>query len=83
MTLVILQTEIVLIRLLTEVTSASKSGKFVLLALLDGSVAFDTVDDDWLIERLDTMYNTCGLQDLAYTIQLSYIQSSEVPLTYV
>ena len=53
-------TETVLIRLLSDVFSAMDSGDVTLLALLDVSAAFDSVDHDILLERLRRSFGVLG-----------------------
>jgi hypothetical protein len=49
-------TETALLRVLSDLTAAIESGKLALLALLDMSAAFDTVDHDILQQRLENTY---------------------------
>ena len=53
-------TETVLVRLLSDIFSAMDRGEVTLLALLDVSAAFDSVDHDILLERLQMTYDMNG-----------------------
>jgi len=57
-------TETALLRVLSDIYSAIDQDQVSLLALLDVSAAFDTVDHRVLLEHLSTSY---GLSGLAYT----------------
>ena len=63
-------TETAVLRVLSDIYSAIDQDRVSLLALLDVSAAFDTVDHGILLERLSTSY---GLSGLAYTWLESYI----------
>ena len=58
-------TETAVLRVLSDIYSAIDQDQVSLLALLDVSAAFDTVDHGILLERLSTSY---GLSGMAYTI---------------
>ena len=62
--------ETALLRVLLNLTSALKSGKLPLLSLLDMSAAFDTVDHEILLRRLDATY---GIQNGALMWIVSYL----------
>jgi len=53
-------TETVLVRLLSDIFTAMDSGEVTLLALLDVSAAFDSVDHDLLLERLRRSFGIQG-----------------------
>ena len=84
-------TETDLLRLLSDLTFAVESGRIALLALLDMSAAFDTVDHSILLCRLDKTY---GIRDGALRWIESYLtdrtqqvciqgtSSNDVPLLY-
>ena len=63
-------TETAVLRVLSDIYSAIDQDQVSLLALLDISAAFDTVDHGILLERLSTSY---GLSGMAYTWLESYI----------
>ena len=63
-------TETAVLRVLSDIYSAIDQDQVSLLALLDVSAAFDTVDHGILLERLSTSY---GLSGMAYTWLESYI----------
>ena len=63
-------TETAVLRVLSNIYSAIDQDQVSLLALLDVSAAFDTVDHGILLERLSTSY---GLSGMAYTWLESYI----------
>jgi hypothetical protein len=63
-------TETALLRLLSDLTAAVESGKLALLALLDMSAAFDTVDHNILQQRLDRTY---GIRHAALKWITSYL----------
>ena len=50
-------TETALLRVKTDIMKASDKGKVVCLVLLDFSAAFDTVDDEVLLHRLEQDYS--------------------------
>ena len=54
-------TETVVLDVLSDVYAASDSGKITLLGLLDQSAAFDVVDHDILLKRLDHCFGIRGL----------------------
>ena len=66
-------TETAVLRVLSDIYSAIDQDQVSLLALLDVSAAFDTVDHGILLERLSTSY---GLSGMAYTWLESYIDWS-------
>ena len=53
-------TETVLVRLLSDIFLAMDSGDVMLLALLDVSAAYDSVDHDILLERLRRSFGVRG-----------------------
>ena len=53
-------TETTILRVLSDIYSSIDQGQVVLLALLDVSVAFDTVDHDILLERLSKSFGIAG-----------------------
>jgi len=53
-------TETLLIRLLSDINQAMDSGRVTLLALLDVSAAFDSVDHQILLTRLAASYGISG-----------------------
>ena len=63
-------TETAVLRVLSDIYSAINQDQVSLLALLDVSAAFDTVDHGIFLERLSTSY---GLSGMAYTWLESYI----------
>ena len=63
-------TETAVLRVLSDIYSAIDQDQVSLLALLDVSAAFDTVDHGILLEHLSTSY---GLSGMAYTWLESYI----------
>ena len=67
-------TETAVLRVLSDIYSAIDQDQVSLLALLDVSAAFDTVDHGILLERLSTSY---GLSGMAYTWLESYITGRE------
>ena len=55
-------TETAVLRVLFDIYSAIDQDQVSLLALLDVSAAFDTVDHGILLERLSTSYGLSGMQ---------------------
>ena len=53
-------TETAILRVLSDIYSSIDQGQVVLLALLDVSTAFDTVDHDILLERLSKSFRITG-----------------------
>ena len=53
-------TETAILRMLSDIYAAIDHGRVVLLALLDVSAAFDTVDHDILLERLSVSFGVTG-----------------------
>jgi exonuclease III len=53
-------TETSVVRLLSDIVGECEKGKLVLLCLLDMSAAFDTVDHDILMQRLDLCFGVRG-----------------------
>ena len=49
-------TETSLLRFMSDLVSAVESGKLALMSLLDMSAAFDTVDHDKLLQKLNCIY---------------------------
>lgn len=54
-------TESAVLKVLSDIFSAIDQGNVALLALLDVSAAFDTVDHEILLQRLSTSYGISGL----------------------
>ena len=84
-------TETALLRLLSDLTSAVESGRIALLALLDMSAAFDTVDHSILLRRLDKTHGIRGgtlrwiesyLTDRTQRVCIQGTSSNDVPLLY-
>ena len=53
-------TETAVLKVLSDILLALDSGKLALLSLLDLSAAFDSVDHDMLLQRLQTSYGLGG-----------------------
>ena len=53
-------TETAVLRVLSDILRAIDNGDLALLTLLDLSAAFDTVDHDTLLRRLETSYGLGG-----------------------
>src|SRR6218665_2661595 len=53
-------TETLLLRLLSDVYAANDSSQLTLLALFDVSAAFDTVDHEILLKRLNVSFGFSG-----------------------
>ena len=53
-------TETALLKVVSDMSDAMDSGKLTLLGMLDISAAFDTVDHDILIARLQASYGLSG-----------------------
>jgi hypothetical protein len=53
-------TETAVLRVLSDILLAVDRGDVAALALIDLSAAFDTVDHDTLLRRLETTYGICG-----------------------
>ena len=66
--------ETAVLRVLSDIYSAIDQGQVSLLALLDVSAAFDTVDHGILLDRLSTSY---GLSGMVYAWLESYITGRE------
>ncbi len=64
-------TETVLIKIINDIRFNSDSGKISVLVLLDLSAAFDTVDHNILLERLE---NWVGLSGMALKWLRSYLE---------
>ncbi len=64
-------TEIALIKIINDIRFNSDSGKISVLVLLDLSAAFDTVDHNMLLERLE---NWVGLSGMALKWFRSYLE---------
>ena len=84
-------TETLLIRLLSDFHQAMDDGKVTLLALLDVSAAFDTVDFDILLRRLSLSFGIKGealrwfdsfLHERSYSIQIGTARSPWYPVLY-
>ena len=63
-------TETLLTKIFNDIMISGNSGQVTMMVLLDLSAAFDTIDHDILIERLDKTY---GIQDTALKWFKSYI----------
>ena len=63
-------TETLLTKIFNDIMISGNSGQVTMMVLLDLSAAFDTIDHDILIERLDKTY---GIQDTALKRFKSYI----------
>ena len=63
-------TETAVLRVLSDILLSVDSGDVAALILLDLSAAFDTVDHDILLQRLQT---TFGINDVAYRWIRSYL----------
>jgi hypothetical protein len=63
-------TETALLRVLNDLLTACDDGQVSVLILLDLSAAFDTIDHDILLHRLE---HTFGIQDLALSFFRSYL----------
>ena len=59
------------LRVLNDLLTASDSGSVSILTLLDLSAAFDTIDYNILLTRLES---TFGIRDLALSFFRSYLQ---------
>ena len=65
-------TETALLRVLSDILAAVDRGDFAALVLLDLSAAFDTVDHDILLQRLQTSF---GIRGTAVKWFQSYLTS--------
>ena len=64
-------TETAVLRVFSDLVAASDAGNISLMALLDLSAAFDTVDHDILLRRLESDF---GLSGSAHLWLQSYLQ---------
>ena len=53
-------TETAVLKIVSDALSAAEKGEVMLLGMLDMSVAFDTVDHDILLKRLQMSFGICG-----------------------
>ena len=84
-------TESALIRVFNDILLANDSGDYVILVLLDLTSAFDTVDHDILVARLQHLVGICGsaldwfrsyLADRTMCVQVAGSESQIAPLSY-
>ena len=84
-------TETAVLRMLSDIFAAIDRGRVVLLALLDVSAAFDTVDHDILLERLSTSFGVTGqvhewirsfLTSRSHSVRLGNSSSLSSPIRY-
>ena len=84
-------TETALLKILSDLITAVDSVQLALLSLLDMSAAFDTVDHDILLQRLDGTYGIRGevlkwfsayLSGRAQAVHINGTSSPEIPLKY-
>ena len=84
-------TETALLRVLNDIYCITDSGNCVILLLLDLTAAFDTVDHDILLSRLEHWVGIRGtaldwfrsyLIDRTFSVSLVDLESSSAPLTY-
>ena len=84
-------TESALLRVFNDILLANDCGDHVILVLLDLTAAFDTVDHNILISRLQHLVGICGialewfksyLADRTLCVRLADFESSSAPLSY-
>ena len=84
-------TETALLRVFNDILLANDSGDYVVLVLLDLTAAFDTVDHDILVSRLQHLVGICGtalewfrsyLADRTMCVSLGGSESRSAPLSY-
>ena len=84
-------TESALIRVFNDILLANDLGDYVILVLLDLSAAFDTVDHNILIARLQHLVGICGsaldwfksyLSDRTMCVNVAGSESRPAPLSY-
>jgi hypothetical protein len=63
-------TETALLKVLNDLLSSVDNGNAVILALLDQSTAFDTIDHSILLDRLSDRF---GVSSLAFALFTSYL----------
>jgi hypothetical protein len=83
-------TETATLKVASDVFNAADTGRVTILALLDLSAAFDTVDHDILVRRLETTYGIGGavlrwmcsfLSGQSQVVHFAGQQSAQLPLT--
>jgi len=84
-------TETALLKIVSDITDATDAGKVSLLAMLDMSSAFDTVDFSILLKRLEASYGISGTvlrwmesfgQDRSQAVVFMGLSAADTPLRY-